>query len=401
MPSPQKSVTESPSDPWRQPARTTDRQHCAQLQSELEQTRHLLAQAKRENQQFMAMLNHLPAMIGYWDAAQINRFANNAYDDWFGIGPGEVSGRHLSEVLGPRLYALNRPFIDKALAGQPQHFERVIPNPRSGQQRISLADYVPHLEGDQVQGFFVMISDISAQKEAEAQLQRLNAELTASQSQLRTMSAHKEKHIENERKHFSREVHDELGQHLTALRMDLLILEMKFCSLNQELCQKVQEMKATLEQAFASVRSVAGNMRPTALDMGLTEALRWLCAEFSRKSGVPCHFEVQNPATPDEGTSIVLFRIVQESLTNSARHAQATRVDVLLQWFDGALQISVQDDGRGFDQNAQARSGYGLLGMRERALSLGGEVCISSAPEKGTRVAVRVPWQPDTGGAGT
>jgi signal transduction histidine kinase len=234
--------------------------------------------------------------------------------------------------------------------------------------------------------------DISARKEAEAQLQRANEALTASQGLLRAMAAHNEVRIESERKHFSREVHDELGQVLTALRMDLLILEMKFCAQNPELFEKVQEMKSMLDQAFQAVRNVAGNLRPTALDMGLIEALGWLCAEFSRKSGVPCAFESNNTALPNEKTAIVLFRIVQESLTNITRYAQATRVEVALHCSDTALRVSVQDNGIGFDLRLPpVTNHYGLLGMHERALALGGEVQIRSAPAHGTRIAVTIP----------
>jgi signal transduction histidine kinase len=228
-------------------------------------------------------------------------------------------------------------------------------------------------------------------------LQQLNADLTASQSLLRTLSAHNEARIENERKHFAREVHDELGQVLTALRMDLLILEMRFCGQNQELWAKVQEMQGTLNQAFQSIRDVAGKLRPAALDMGLTEALRWLSTEFSRKSGVPCDFETNSLGIPDERVSNVLFRIVQESLTNITRYAQASRVHICMEWADAALHVSVQDDGIGFDQTqtpTATATGYGLLGMRERALALGGEVRITSAPGQGTQIAVRIPWQP-------
>jgi signal transduction histidine kinase len=182
--------------------------------------------------------------------------------------------------------------------------------------------------------------------------------------------------------------------------MDLLILEMRFCGQNQELWAKVQEMQGTLDQAFKSIRDVSGKLRPAALDMGLTEALRWLCAEFSRKNGVPCDFEANLPELPDERVSIVLFRIVQESLTNITRYAQATRVQVHLEWAEAALQVSVRDNGIGFDQTqARAAAGYGLLGMQERALALGGEVCITSVPEKGTQIAVRIPWRPALAGA--
>jgi signal transduction histidine kinase len=176
---------------------------------------------------------------------------------------------------------------------------------------------------------------------------------------------------------------------------------MKFCDQNHELRKKVQEMKAILDHAFQAVHNVASNLRPTALDMGLNQALRWLCTEFSRKSGVRCEFQAASANLPQEKTAIVLFRIVQESLTNIARYAQASRVKVTLRCSDAALHVSVKDNGRGFDPSLPPTSTrYGLLGMRERALALGGAVQIRSAPGQGTRVAVTIPVDQAYGQAG-
>jgi signal transduction histidine kinase len=171
---------------------------------------------------------------------------------------------------------------------------------------------------------------------------------------------------------------------------------MKYCALDQGLRDKVMEMKAMLDQAFAAVRNVASILRPVVLDMGLDAALRWLCSEFQRKRGMPCNYRSEVSAGAiDEQTSMVLFRIVQESLTNIGRHAGPAYVDVQLLHRDGTLQLSVRDDGRGFVREAQAGAKrYGLLGMQERALALGGQLDIRSAPGQGTCVSLSIPWPP-------
>jgi signal transduction histidine kinase len=207
------------------------------------------------------------------------------------------------------------------------------------------------------------------------------------------MAAQNESRIEAERKHFAREVHDELGQILTALRMDTLIMELKFSKLGEDLNDKVQDMKALVDRAIEAVRNVAANMRPTAMDMGLTDALKWLCAEFARTSGVPCSYMPdKNLAAIDPNRAVVLFRIVQESLTNVARHAAASQVHVSVEANGLQLLVRIQDNGSGFDvDQAIAGKTLGLLGMRERAMAINGVVKVTGGAGAGTTVEVYVP----------
>jgi signal transduction histidine kinase len=210
---------------------------------------------------------------------------------------------------------------------------------------------------------------------------------------LREMAADNESRMETERKRIAREVHDELGQLLTALRMDILYLQMRYCTLDAGLGEKTDSMKRLVDQAMQGVRNVAAHLRPVALDMGLTEAVRWLCTEFSNKTGVPCHLQSTLAAPPpDEQKSTVLFRIVQESLTNITRYAHPTQVRVHMECLDQTLKVSVVDNGVGFDlQQPSIEKSFGLLGMQERALALGGKVTICSSPGAGTSVTVSIP----------
>ena len=223
--------------------------------------------------------------------------------------------------------------------------------------------------------------------------QRAALELRESRQRLRELAAQNEATREAERKHIAREVHDELGQVLTALRMDLSLLRMHHGATDPTLTNKLVDMKGLVDRAIQGVRNVAMNLRPTALDMGLGPAIEWLCSDFTGHTGVACLFHVKDEHIElDEARAVVVFRIVQESLTNISRYAQASRVDVSLKRRNTELHLEVRDNGRGFDlAEAGTKKSFGLLGMRERALALGGQVQIASTPGQGTVIRVAIP----------
>jgi PAS domain S-box-containing protein len=240
--------------------------------------------------------------------------------------------------------------------------------------------------------------DMTERKNSEIAMLNLNRDLRESRQRLRELAAQNEARLEGERKHIAQEVHDELGQVLTALRMDLSLLGMQFGSLDPAVNDKVLDMKVLVDRAIHGVRNVAVNLRPTALDMGLVSAIEWLCKEFTRQTTVACVFLGQEEKIDlDEARAVVIFRIVQESLTNVTRYAQASQVEITLGLRGHELGLEVRDNGLGFDLAAAAkRKSFGLLGMRERALALGGHVDIISAPGQGTVIGVSIPLDPDT-----
>ena len=242
------------------------------------------------------------------------------------------------------------------------------------------------LETNRGRLLMAVVRDVSERQKAQQ-------ELGESRQRLRELAAQNEARREAERKHIAREVHDELGQVLTALRMDMSLLGMRFGALDPGLTDKLLDMKALVDRAIQGVRNVAVNLRPTALDMGLVPAIEWLCSEFTKRTSVRCglHKQEENLSL-DETRNVVVFRIAQESLTNIARYAQASRVDVTLARRGPQLWMEVRDNGRGFDLEAAARKkSFGLLGMRERAIALGGQVHITSAPGQGTVIGVLIP----------
>jgi PAS domain S-box-containing protein len=238
-------------------------------------------------------------------------------------------------------------------------------------------------------------ADISERKNAEAALLQLNQTLQDQKKQLRELVAQNEVARESERKHIAREVHDELGQVLTALRMDTSFIAMRFSQLDPALNAKVLGMRALVDSAIQGVRNVASNLRPMALEMGIFLALDWLCKDFAKRTGIDCVLDTEDQnMVLDEARSIVVFRIVQESLTNISRYAQARQVFVTLGRRGNEMGVEVQDDGLGFDTKiAQKAKTFGLLGMKERALALSGRLDVVSAPGQGTTIGLSIPFE--------
>lgn len=209
---------------------------------------------------------------------------------------------------------------------------------------------------------------------------------------MRGLSARREAAREEERKHIAREVHDELGQILTGLKLNVSVLNHKFAADAPALREQVQETMQLTDRALAVARNIASALRPAALDMGIVSALEWLAGRFSANTGIRCemHLEDANVAL-DENHAIALFRIVQESLTNVSRYAQADHVVIDLHKDEDDYVLKVRDNGVGFDMGTKKMDSYGLLGMRERALMLGGELVINSSPGNGTEIVVHIP----------
>jgi len=243
------------------------------------------------------------------------------------------------------------------------------------------------------------------QREHLAQLRRGAAELRASRQQMRELAAHQMVLKEEERKRIAQEIHDELGQRLTVLRMDLSMLPRAVRADPAGLLPgQVAELKASLDSIVAIVRDIAGRLRPATLDVGLEAAAEGLVEEFRASLGIPCELDNRLPSglALDDKLATAAFRIIQESLTNVARHADATRLRVVLAMKDGSLHMQVHDDGRGLDlESGHPNPSFGLSGMRERAAMLGGKVEITSKPGEGTTVDARIPVDKATAADGT
>jgi PAS domain S-box-containing protein len=303
-----------------------------------------------------------------------------------GFARDELVGRAPSE-LGIWVTLAERDELVRILAsrGGARDFECRVRR-KTGEVRVALlsAEFID-LEG--VACMVGIARDITERKRAEEELQ-------ASRQQLRDLALRLEAVREEERTGIAREIHDELGQVLTGLRIDLSWIGQRLPRGSRRLRGRIATMVAQLDATIDSVQRISSELRPSVLDdLGLTAAIEWEAAEFERRTSIPCRVDLNGHRprlAPQRATAV--FRILQEALTNVARHANARHVEIVLRLARGRLTLTVRDDGRGITE-AEARSprALGLVGMRERALAWDGELDVRGEPQRGTVVTVRLP----------
>ena len=222
-------------------------------------------------------------------------------------------------------------------------------------------------------------TDITAVKKAQEQLRRLSVRVMESQ--------------EKERTAIARELHDELGQLLTALQMDLVSLQNRLKKKDPKVGERIETMSKLIDETIEEVRSIAIRLRPGVLDtLGLVDALEWYTTDFEKRTGTTCLFSHCDVPGIKDTLATAAYRIAQEALTNVTRHAAAKQVNVDLKAENGILSLSVVDDGRGFNIAVLSENeALGVAGMRERATLVGGGLEVRSQMNKGTEVHFRVP----------
>jgi signal transduction histidine kinase len=227
-----------------------------------------------------------------------------------------------------------------------------------------------------------------------AERARVEEDLRQSRQELRDLAAHLQSVREEERTEVAREIHDELGQALTALKMDAHWAGQRLDGAPDPVRARLAEMSRLIDATVHAVRRLSSRLRPKLLDdLGLSAAIEWQAHEFERHAGIACRITSEpDDLVLDQTRSTALFRIFQETLTNVARHAGASRVDVALRHFGDAVEMTVADDGGGIElARVSDRRSLGLVGMRERVRALGGRLDISGAAGRGTTVRVSLP----------
>ncbi|OWW22453.1 CHASE domain-containing protein [Noviherbaspirillum denitrificans] len=230
------------------------------------------------------------------------------------------------------------------------------------------------------------IMDVTERKQTMEALKR-------SQELLRELTAHQDRVKEDERKRIAREIHDELGQTLLALRIDVSMLDARTGRSHPRLNEKVREALHHIDATVKTIRTIINNLRPAVLDLGLNAAIEWQVAEFRRRSGIACELHVsEQEIVVDDMRATSLFRILQESLTNVIRHSKATRVVIELYQDDNRVVMKITDNGIGiYPETRQSSNSFGLVGVEERIHALDGEFIITSAPGKGTTLTIYIP----------
>lgn len=232
-----------------------------------------------------------------------------------------------------------------------------------------------------------------------AERQSAEEALRQSREELRMLASHQEQIKEDERKRIAREIHDELGQNLLALRIDISLLHERTKQNHPRLNAKVHNVLSQIDTTMKSMRAIINNLRPSVLDLGLNAAIEWQVQEFRRRSGIVCQLLMdKHDLHLDDKRATALFRILQESLSNVIRHAQATRVDIELREDGATVLMRVIDNGIGTYPGCRRKSNsFGLVGIKERVSSLGGELDITTAQDKGMALTIRIPIEDPAG----
>jgi PAS domain S-box-containing protein len=356
----------------------------------------LKAAGGREHARSRGIIHNAGDAIISTDAAQTILQANPAAAAMFGTTVSAMRGATLDKFIprdlrtlgeqqtvghfgdtGIHLRMMGRRAIDHAVTGL-----------KANGERFPLEGSVASQSEDGATVYTIILRDITERKQVHEQLER-------SFSQLRQLSATLQTIREEERKHIARELHDDLGQLLAALRLDLTLLQ-QHAEPTPASARILDNMDELILTAITSLRRIAGNLRPRALDEGgLYFALQSLRQEFVQRHGVNVELLADEAElTLDDVYSTAIYRIVQESLTNIARHAQARNVTVSLHRVDSELALAIQDDGRGIEESDMDKaSSFGLLGMRERVWNLHGAINIGAndGGSRGTRIDVVLP----------
>jgi len=332
------------------------------------------------------------AQEGIWtiDANANTTYVNEKLAEMLGYTAEEMLGRHLFEFMD----AKGRKIAERNLERRGRGIEEIHDftfRRKDGSAIHTLLSTNPLQDKDgQYVGALAMVTDITVIKEAEIELKN-------SRQQLRNLAAHLQTLREDERLMIAREMHDELGQVLTALKMDLTLLERDINSKQDRLeaasiLTEIDAMKKVIDTTIRKIRKLITELRPEVLDnLGLEAALQWQIDEFKTRTNIHYTLETQSIDLEKE-PSVAVFRIFQEALTNIARHSRAKNVAVKMSTEDHSCILSISDDGVGIDREVLNNGKtFGLLGMKERAIIFGGEVSITGKKNRGTTVEVRIP----------
>jgi hypothetical protein len=323
---------------------------------------------------------------------------NRAAEQLFRIRRDQAVGTPLDRLLPPRFRAGHRAYVDQfgrtGVTSRKMGDVTTLWALRADGEEFPIEASISQASEGGKRYFTVILRDITLRKQGEDALRE-------SQRELRELSARVLEAREEEKTLIARELHDELGQLLTALKMDLAWLRERL-TVDGETAEKLGEMGAMLDQTVSATRRISADLRPLMLDdLGLADAANWLVDDFARRSGVHCDLKLEGDgplAEAPKPVATAVYRALQESLTNIARHSGAKQAWIVLAAEDEAIEMEVEDDGRGIqpEEIGKARS-LGLKGMRERINYLGGSFEIARAPRGGTRLRLRVPLERGAG----
>ncbi|MDB5861297.1 MAG: sensor signal transduction histidine kinase [Ramlibacter sp.] len=308
---------------------------------------------------------------------------NRAAEKIFGWPAADVLGKPLEMLLPARFRgghaAQVRHFGDTGVTSRRMGDGTVIHGVRADGREFPMDASISQLDTPEGKLYTVILRDVSERVRAQEELASFAAEANGVREQEKTRIA--------------RELHDELAQSLTALKMDTLWIRDQLRSDPDAAAAKLTQMLEMIDSSVAATRRIAADLRPLVLDdLGLAPAIEWLVQNFTQRTGVPCALDLDEELELQEPYATAAFRIVQESLANIGKHARASQVRVRVACEGGEMLLHVEDDGAGFElAHPRKPQSVGLIGLRERAHVLKGSVHIVTAPGRGTRIEARIP----------
>ncbi len=342
-------------------------------------SRDLERQVRHRTREISGILRYTPSVIYMKDHQGRYRLVNYRFEQLFGVRNEAVRGKSDHEILPAEVAVQfernDRHVLTTKTTYQVEEHITLV----DGEHTYLSVKFPIYNRHGAVSGLCGIASDITVMKTAQDQLRRLSGSIMANQ--------------EKERAALARELHDELGQVLTVLRMDAVWLQKRISATDEPVAERARSMRDLIDQTIEEVRGLAIRLRPGVLDhLGLVDALEWYTADFERRTGIACVFKQTPIGQLPDTVATAAYRIVQEALTNVARHAGASTATVRLTGEDAELLVTVADNGCGFDAEGLDKvPGLGVAGMRERAALIGADLTVLSLPGRGTRVVLTVP----------
>lgn len=339
-------------------------------------------------ERFRLMADSAPVLI--WIAGPDQRYL------WFNQMWLNFTGRTLAQELGGGwTQGLHPDDYETCMSVQACAFHTQHPfsmeyrlRSQDGHYHYMLAHGVPRTSpSGKFLGYIGSCTDITERKKVEEALRH-------SRQMLRHLVSYQERVREDERKRIAREIHDDLGQNLLALRIDVSMLHARTANSHPKLNERVHSALNHIDATMKAVRAAINNLRPTVLDLGLNAAIEWQVQDFQRRSGIECELTMEHDFYLDDTHATALFRILQESLNNIIRHAKASQVWISLIGDRNNLVMTISDDGIGMYPDCRRKANsFGLVGIEERINALGGEFHVDSNPNRGTTLMISLPVQ--------
>ncbi len=358
------------------------------LSADITERRNAEQEILASEEKYRYLFNNNPTVIIIWELKTLKVMeVNEQAIELYGYTRDEFIGLSILSLRPEEDRQKIKDFAQKLLMTEPDRERRIWRHLKKdgGMMHMDITSHRIDYNGEKA--ILSLGKDITEQLKAEEELKKTYANI-------RLLNAHLQTVREDERTRIAREIHDELGQQLTGLKMDACWINKKLVSADTAVSEKLENMIVLIDDTVKTVRRISSDLRPGVLDdLGLVAALEWQSTEFEKRTGIICHFS-STLAEFDLDRTIAtgVFRVFQETLTNVARHARATEIKASLQKPGGNLLLTISDNGVGFNvKDAQGNKTLGLIGMKERALMMGGELTIESEPGKGATVILRVP----------